>query len=53
VKLEVIGNETVLLSADWSMNIGRGIITIEKWVKQLDGVWLLEKDEFEIQEKFS
>ncbi|APD05915.1 hypothetical protein UJ101_00366 [Flavobacteriaceae bacterium UJ101] len=51
-KLETIDDRTVLLSANWSMNIGRGIITEEKWVKQDDGKWLLEFDAFEIQEQY-
>jgi ketosteroid isomerase-like protein len=51
-KLEVVDNKTVLLSADWSMNVGRGIITMEKWVK-LDEDWFLERDDFEVKEKFS
>ncbi len=53
IKLEVINNRTALLSADWTMNVGRGIITMEKWVKQSNGNWLLERDDFEVQEKFS
>jgi ketosteroid isomerase-like protein len=53
VNLEVLDNKAVLLSADWSMNVGRGVITMERWVKQKGGVWLLERDDFEVQEKFS
>jgi ketosteroid isomerase-like protein len=52
IKLEIVDNKTVLLSADWSMNVGRGIITMEKWVK-LDEDWFLERDDFEVKEKFS
>jgi ketosteroid isomerase-like protein len=52
VKLEVVDASTVLLSASWSMNVGRGIITLEKWVLQSDGNWLLVQDDFEIQENF-
>jgi len=51
IKLELVDNKTALLSADWSMNVGRGIITMEKWVKS-NGEWLLEKDDFEVKEKF-
>jgi len=48
-----IENETtVLLTADWKMNVGRGIITQERWVKQKDGKWLLEFDDFEVQEQY-
>lgn len=52
VKLEAVDESTVLLSANWSMNVGRGIITKEKWVLQKDGRWLLQEDDFEIQENF-
>ena len=52
IDLQVVDDSTVLLSADWSMNVGRGIITMEKWVKQEDGQWRLEQDDFEVQEQF-
>ena len=46
-------NQRSVLSADWRMNVGRGVITMEKWVKQSDGNWLLEQDDFEVVEQFS
>jgi ketosteroid isomerase-like protein len=52
IKLEIVDDKTVLLSADWSMNVGSGIITMEKWVK-LNEDWFLERDDFEVKEKFS
>jgi ketosteroid isomerase-like protein len=52
VKLEVVDVSTVLLSANWTMNVGRGIITLEKWELQSDGNWLLAQDDFEVQENF-
>ncbi len=52
VNLQVVDASTVLLSANWSMNVGRGIITMEKWFLQDDGNWLLTQDDFEIQENF-
>ena len=52
IKIEVINESTVLLSANWRMNVGRGVITMEKWVKQSDGNWLLEQDDFEVLEQF-
>jgi ketosteroid isomerase-like protein len=52
VKLEVVDASTILLSASWIMNVGRGIITLEKWVLQSNGRWLLAQDDFEIQENF-
>ena len=53
MKLQVTDASTVLLSASWTMNVGRGIITLEKWVLQDDGNWLLAQDDFEIQENFN
>jgi ketosteroid isomerase-like protein len=53
VKLETVDGQTVLLSANWRMSLGRGIITMEKWVKQTQGEWKLEQDDFEVLEQFS
>ena len=51
IKLEVINESTVHLSANWRMNVGRGVITLEKWVKQSDGQWFLAYDAFEVLEQ--
>ncbi len=48
-----IDETRVQLSADWSMNIGRGIISLEEWVKQADNTWKLTIDHFEVKEQFS
>lgn len=53
VKLRGIDEHTVELSASWSMNVGRGVITCERWVKQGDGSWRLVYDAFEIQEQYA
>ena len=52
VELEVIDEDTVHLSADWRMSVGRGIITKERWVRQPGGEWMLSEDDFELQEQF-
>lgn len=52
VNIKILDESTALLSANWSMNVGRGIITKEKWVKQGNGSWLLEEDDFEVLEQF-
>ncbi len=52
VEVEVIDPDTVHLSADWKMNVGRGVITKERWVRQPGGDWFLEQDDFELQEQF-
>ena len=49
VRVQVLDPQTVRLAADWSMNVGQGVITNERWVKQPDGRWLLEEDDFEVQ----
>ena len=51
IKLEILDDSTAVLSASWSMNVGRGVITKEKWVKQGDGDWLLAEDDFEVLEQ--
>ena len=53
VQLEVVDESTVILSANWTMNVARGVISREKWVKQHDGRWLLEEDCFEVLEQYS
>jgi len=52
VNVAIENETTVLLTADWKANIGRGIIVQERWAKQKDGKWLLEFDDFEIQEQY-
>ena len=52
IKLEVINESTIHLSATWRMNVGQGVITLEKWVKQSNGQWLLAHDVFEVLEQF-
>ncbi|OJJ21021.1 hypothetical protein BKI52_10630 [marine bacterium AO1-C] len=44
-------DHTVILSAQWSMNIGEGEIYQEKWIKQANG-WVLNYDEFELLKKY-
>ncbi len=52
VEVAVENENTVLLRADWKMNIGKGVVIQERWVKQSDGKWLLEYDDFEVQEQY-
>lgn len=52
VRIDVEAENRAVLSADWTMNVGRGVITKELWVRSDDGTWLLEEDHFEIQETF-
>jgi len=51
VHIEVVNKTTAFLAANWSMNIGRGIIYQEKWEK-IDNKWLLTYDDFEVLEQF-
>lgn len=52
VVLAVENDNTVLLKADWKTNVGHGVIIQERWVKQPDGNWLLEYDDFEVLEQY-
>ena len=51
VRLRMVDPSTVELSARWSMNVGGGVITCERWVEQPDGRWRLAYDAFEIQRR--
>lgn len=51
VNVEVANDTTAFLSANWSMNVGRGIIYQEKWEKK-EGQWLLTYDNFQVLEQF-
>ncbi len=48
-KVEVLDEATAVISASWSMNNAKGIITKELWVLQEDGSALLREDHFEVQ----
>ena len=50
--LRQLDDSTVHLGADWTMNIGRGVITLEEWVKTDPKRWKLSKDHFEVKEQF-
>ncbi|MDG1821794.1 MAG: alpha/beta fold hydrolase [Flavobacteriaceae bacterium] len=50
-KVAVINDTKAILSANWSMNVGNGIITNETWIKQA-GEWKLQEDHFEVKEQF-
>jgi ketosteroid isomerase-like protein len=50
--IKQVDENIVHLGADWSMNVGLGIITLEEWIKQIDGKWHLKRDHFEIKEQF-
>lgn len=52
VKIQVADEKTAFLSANWSMNIGRGIIYQEKWEKK-NNQWLLTYDNFQVLEQFA
>ena len=50
--LQLIDENKVHLGANWSMSVGRGVITLEEWIKTESGTWKLLRDNFEIQEQF-
>ena len=47
IKAEQLDAHTVLLSASWTMNIGGGVITLERW-EDHNGQWMLAEDRFEV-----
>lgn len=51
VSIEIVNETTAFLSANWSMNVGRGIIYQEKWEKK-EGQWLLTYDNFKVLEQY-
>lgn len=51
-KVKVINKNKAIISSNWSMNIGKGIITNETWVK-VNGTWKLKNDLFEAIEQFN
>ncbi|MGY0426762.1 MAG: hypothetical protein ACWIPI_08045 [Polaribacter sp.] len=51
VSVEVANETTAFLSANWSMNVGKGIIYQEKWEKK-EGLWVLTYDNFQVLEQF-
>ncbi|WP_039017040.1 YybH family protein [Halocynthiibacter namhaensis] len=49
MKVEVLNENEAVISASWTMNNAKGIITREHWVMQADGSALLREDHFEAQ----
>lgn len=49
-QIEVIDEQSAVLSSEWRMNKARGVITRELWVLQPDGTALLREDHFEAQQ---
>ncbi|CAM3758306.1 nuclear transport factor 2 family protein [Parendozoicomonas haliclonae] len=50
--LKLVDENTVHLGANWTMNVGEGVITLEEWVKSDSGTWKLLVDSFEIHKQF-
>jgi uncharacterized protein (TIGR02246 family) len=48
-KIEIVDETSAVLSAGWTMNKARGVITKEVWVVQDNGEALLREDHFEAQ----
>ncbi len=51
IKIEVVDKNSAILSANWSMNVGKGFITKELWVKTGED-WFLQEDDFTVAEQF-
>ena len=50
--VKIVSKNEAIISSDWSMNVGKGKITNETWVKN-SGVWKLKNDHFEVKEQFN
>lgn len=50
-KIKVVTKNKAILSSDWKMNVGKGVITNETWIKT-GGIWKLSEDYFEVKEEF-
>ena len=48
-KIEVLNDNSAMLSAGWRMNKASGVIHKELWVIQEDGTAKLKEDDFEVQ----
>ncbi|MEW5251382.1 nuclear transport factor 2 family protein [Microbulbifer sp. 2201CG32-9] len=48
-EIEIIDDNSAILSSGWKMNKAKGVITKELWVLQKDGTAKLRIDEFEAQ----
>lgn len=48
-KIDILNENEAVVSASWTMNNAKGIITHEHWVMQADGTALLREDRFEAQ----
>ncbi|TKB58670.1 Cif family virulence factor [Ferrimonas aestuarii] len=47
--IKLIDDDNAHLGANWQMNIGYGVITLEHWQRQNDGHWKLIYDQFSLQ----
>lgn len=51
-KVKIVSKTEAVISSEWSMNVGKGIITNETWIK-VNGNWKLKEDHFEVSEQFN
>ena len=48
--IEMVDEDTAILSSPWAMNQASGVIVREEWKRGDDGRWLLVSDHFQILE---
>ncbi len=48
INIKVLDHNHAVLSASWNMNIAAGFISKELWVRETDGNWYLEQDDFTV-----
>ncbi|MEI8608335.1 nuclear transport factor 2 family protein [Enterovibrio sp. Hal110] len=48
----LVDDKTMFVKSRWTMNIGEGHITLEKWVLEPDGAWRLLLDDFTVEKRY-
>ena len=48
-QIDVLDDQSAVLTSDWTMNKAQGVVHRELWVLQPDGTAKLREDEFEVQ----
>ena len=51
ININVVNEHAAILSAKWTMNVGRGFIAKELWKKAGDN-WFLAEDDFTVEAQY-
>jgi len=50
--IKVLHPRRIHLQSDWSMNVGKGTIGLESWVRNSKGQWKIELDQFRVTKRW-